>query len=288
MKNCKLCRSSALLGRAILANALDFYAYLFARKWAQPFNHLLLSVALRGRGYENCCSPWVTGEAHFIDLFSKLQPKLCVDVGANKGQYSRLLLEKTGADVIAFEPLPETFKKLGILKSEYGSRFTPQNFGVGANDHETLELFYSKDKTELATFSTESNHVSYVSAANDNKILLPLVSLDFFFRSSNINPAIEIDLLKVDTEGFEMEVLLGAKETLSLRKPKFIQIEFNWHQLYRSHTLYAFSKILDGYILYQVLPFNNGLVRRDPERPDTNIYRYGNFIFVRKDINFKG
>ena len=86
MKNCKFCRRSARLGRAMLAYVLNIYAYLFARKWAQPFNHLLLSVALRGRGYENCCSSWITGEAHFVDILSKLQPKLCVDVGANKGQ----------------------------------------------------------------------------------------------------------------------------------------------------------------------------------------------------------
>ena len=180
------------------------------------------------------------------------------------------------------------FRELKNLEKIYGERFTPCNLGVGAKETDTLPIFYSDEKSELATFSADSNSVSYVRSANSKTIKLPLISLDFFFRENYLGPLSEIDLLKIDTEGFEMEVLLGAKETLSLRKPKFIQIEFNWHQLYRGHTLYAFSKILSNYILFQILPFNNGLVRRDPERPDTNIYRYSNFVFVRNDIDFQG
>lgn len=288
MENCKLCAMVGHFSRTVLIYALNVFAYLFARKWAQPINHLLLSISLRGRGYENCCSPWITGEAHFIDLLSQFNPKLCLDVGANKGDYSRQLLEKTAARVIAFEPLPKSFESLAVLKAMFGDRFSPHNLGVGAKDSETLTMFYSQEKTELATFSEDSNHVAYVGAANTSQISLPLVSLDAFFRDDRILNDSEIDLLKIDTEGFEMEVLLGAAETFALRKPKFVQMEFNWHQMYRGHTLLAFSKILKDYMLFQMLPFNNGLVRRDPDRPDTNIFRYANFVFVRNDIGFKG
>jgi len=288
MKNCEFCGKINRIARKLLIYVLNTYSYFFARKWAQPFSHLLLSISLRGRGYENCCSPWITGEEHFVDLLSKFDPKLCVDIGANKGQYSDLLLKKTASNVIAFEPLPTPFRELKNLEKIYKERFASYNFGVGAKDNDTLPMFYSDEKSELATFSAESNCVSYVRSANSTTINLPLVSLDFFFRENYLDPLAEIDFLKIDTEGFEMEVLLGAKETLSLRKPKFIQMEFNWHQLYRGHTLYAFSKILSNYMLFQILPFNNGLVRRDPERPDTNIYRYSNFVFVRNDIDFQG
>ena len=47
-------------------------------------------------------------------------------------------------------------------------------------------------------------------------------------------------------------------------------MDLNRNHLARGHTLYAFSKILGNYIVFQILPFKNGLVRRDPERPDTN------------------
>jgi len=288
MKNCEFCSKTQMIARQLLAYALNIYSYFFARKWAQPFSHLLLSTSLRGRGYENCCSPWITGEQHFVDLLSKLDPKLCLDIGANKGQYSDLLLNKTTAKVIAFEPLPISFQELKKLEQAYKERFFSFNLGIGAKDSDVLPMFFCDEKSELATFSADANKVSYVSSANLNTMNLPLISLDFFFRENDFGSISEIDLLKIDTEGFEMEVLLGAKETLSLRKPKFIQIEFNWHQMYRGHTLFSFSKILSDYVLFQILPFNNGLVRRDPERPETNIYRYGNFVFVRKNIDFQG
>ena len=51
-----------------------------------------------------------------------------------------------------------------------------------------------------------------------------------------------VDLIKIDTEGYEMNVLKGSRNFIS--KPKFIQIEFNWHQLFTNNSLIDFSKEL--------------------------------------------
>ncbi len=90
-----------------------------------------------------------------------------------------------------------------------------------------------------------------------------------------------VDFIKIDTEGFESEVFKGAKNIIMEIKPKFIQIEFNWHQLFRNHSLLYFSELLQGYLVYQLIP--NGWVLRDPKDPLTNIYSYSNFVFVLRE-----
>ena len=69
------------------------------------------------------------------------------------------------------------------------------------------------------------------------------------------------------------------------KKPKFIQIEFNWHQLFREQTIYKFSKILSNYEVFKILPFGNSLIKVDPKRPESNIFHLSNFVFIRKDIS---
>jgi len=115
---------------------------------------------------------------------------------------------------------------------------------------------------------------------NNSVDSIEVVTLDSFFENLN---EIHIDFIKIDTEGFEWEVLEGAKNILEKYKPKIIQIEFNWHQLFRSHTLYTFSKILSEYNLFQLLP--EGIIQRDPKDPYANIFHFSNFIFIRKDLN---
>ena len=51
--------------------------------------------------------------------------------------------------------------------------------------------------------------------------------------------------------------------------------------------MYEFSKFLEGYDLYQLLPFGKKLIRVDPIRPETNIFHLSNFVYIRKDISSK-
>jgi hypothetical protein len=66
--------------------------------------------------------------------------------------------------------------------------------------------------------------------------------------------------------------------------PKFIQIEYNWHQLFKAQSLYKLSQLLPNYKVYQMLPYGSGLTMVDVKRPESNIYEYSNFIFARKDL----
>jgi len=172
--------------------------------------------------------------------------------------------------------LLESFNKLLEIKSSYGDRFIPINKGFGEKD-EYLNLYFNKDVSAHATFSTEVQEVPYLKNQSIERI--EVVKLDSFFQAFD---DVSIDFIKIDTEGFEWEVLSGAKDIIKIHKPKLIQIEFNWHQLFRSHTLYSFSEILSHYRIFQLIP--NGMIERDPKDPYANLFHFSNFVFVRKDL----
>nr|VFK20671.1 MAG: methyltransferase, FkbM family [Candidatus Kentron sp. LFY] len=259
------------------------YSYLFSLPILRELNYIILYFSLKAYGYYNYgnqnsqCK--ASGEEYFIEKILKtLDPKVCIDVGANVGSYTSLILSACeNTRIYSFEPLDAPFRELEKLERHFGKRLIPINKGVG-NKRETLPIHFSEKRTGWASFSEEIKNVSYVT--NECRSDIEVTTLDHFF--SNVGKTDRIDFIKIDTEGFEFEVLDGAREIISRFRPKAIQIEYNWHQLFREKTLFSFSRILDGYDVFQLLP--NGLVERDPKDPLANIYEFSNFVFVRKDV----
>ena len=260
------------------------YVFVFGRKSMQFFNDIVLSLSLNAKGFKNYGNLNLTGEKRFIKLIGK-EINFSIDIGANVGKYTKLLLAETNSEVIAFEPLPKAFEELKEIEKNFSSRLNVYNIGIG-NKNSNLELNYSTEKSELASFIEDLDKLSFIDSKNNKKIIVEVMTLDSFFKKyEQTYKEKEIDLLKIDTEGFELEVLNGASKTLINKKPKFIQIEFNWHQLFREQTIYKFSKILSNYEVFKILPFGNSLIKVDPKRPESNIFHLSNFVFIRKDIS---
>lgn len=237
----------------------------------------MLNTAFKVKGYNNFQNFDVSGEQYFFDnVLKAINPRVCVDVGANIGDYTKALLVGTQAMIIAFEPLDKPFSSLIDIKNEFKDRLVLENKGVGAANG-TLNIYFNDEATAHASFSKEVQSVPYL----DNKLSkeIEVVSLDAYFSDK---PESVVDFIKIDTEGFEYEVLVGAKHLIETHKPKAIQIEFNWHQLFRGQTLFSFSEMLIGYTPFQMV--YNDLVKRDPKDPYSNIYHFSNFVFIRDDF----
>ncbi len=238
-------------------------------------------VILSGMGYNNFQNEDLTGEKGFIvDVLAPMKPQVCVDVGANCGTYSKMLLEHTDSLVFAFEPLQEPYNTLASLGNTYGgeNRFRALNQAV-SNKTGTAKIKYNPASTSFASLADEANNVSYVD--NSFEAAVETVSLDDFFYEK-----VAIDFIKIDTEGFEMEVLDGAQLLLSGQAapaPKAVQIEFNLHHLFRGHSLWMLAQKLKGYHPFQLLP-GGQLVYRDPSTASANIFSFANFVFVRSDL----
>jgi FkbM family methyltransferase len=238
-------------------------------------------MALRAHGYGNTGSIENSGESCFLQRLRRERVGLCLDVGANRGEYTEQLLQLCPqAQVIAFEPQPSVFNELEALARRYRGRLHAENVGVGANDGE-LDIYWGEN-SELASFSPEVLAIGYVGRCNVNRSRVPVTTLDHYFAGPGRHWADRpITLLKIDTEGFEYEVLAGAQQTLRARPPQYVQIEFNAHQLYRNQTLYSLSRLLPDYTPYQMLPRSGGLRIAAADDPCSNLFLYSNFVFIR-------
>jgi FkbM family methyltransferase len=244
------------------------------------FNDLVLKLAFRVRGFNNFRTLEESGERYFIDqLLKPMRPMLCLDVGANVGDYSEELLKSTSANVIAFEPLSVCHAALLSIQAHYPERLTIVRKAVGQVDGRA-QIHFDNAATAHASLSEDVKQVAYVS--NRSTEAIDVVSLDSYF-SDMTSP--DIDLLKIDTEGFEFEVLKGAAKLIAKNPPKIIQIEFNWHQLFRNQSLLTLAKLLAGYEVFQLC--HGRVVRRDPADSLSNIFLFSNYVFVRKDVVLK-
>ena len=144
------------------------YVLLFGRKSMQFFNDCIFSLSLDAKGYKNYGNFNVTGEKSFIELI-KNEIDLSLDIGANIGEYTKLLLINTNSRVISFEPLPEAFKELEKIRLKFKDRLETHNIAVGLESGK-LDLFYGDQKSEKASLVPNLEKLSFVGLQNKNKI----------------------------------------------------------------------------------------------------------------------
>ena len=144
--------------------------------------------------------------ASFIGLAGSA--RTFIDVGAWKGLFSLIFcLLDAGKRAVAYEPSSSGIHAMSALGDLNGcaSRIVLRPVGVGvASGRASAHIDPSGIVTVAA--GAASGH-----AIDD----LEIVSLDDEVRSSGVAP----DLLKIDVEGYEYEVLVGARVLLRERKP---------------------------------------------------------------------
>jgi FkbM family methyltransferase len=146
----------------------------------------------------------------------------CIDVGANIGLTSIFMTKcAPNVEVIAFEPAPKCipFLTQNVWANGEGMiKVAP----VGLGGKSGLVPF-----VELPNFSAGShiggNKASHPAAVKGKKVWIKIDTLDNYCRTEKIE---RIDLIKIDAEGYEINVLTGARDTLRKFKPVVI-LEFN-------------------------------------------------------------
>ena len=138
------------------------------------------------------------------------------DIGAHLGLMSIIcaqLLQKKGK-VYSFEPTPKTFEILKkVIKLNNASNVViPINKAV-AKENKIIDFYLSVEDGSNSNSLVSKNH------RERKPIQIQVTSLDIFAKENNIK---QIDLIKIDAEGSEYDVLLGAKNIISSFKPKII------------------------------------------------------------------
>jgi FkbM family methyltransferase len=195
------------------------------------------------------------------------------DVGANRGLYSLATLDVLGgnAHVYSFEPSGGTFKE---LENNVGHVQNIKAFNFGFSDRaEQLVLYSTKESNGLASVYgnnplTEFEHQETIS----------LHKLDIYCEEQNIQ---RIDFLKIDVEGHEYKVLLGARELLRSGKIKVIQFEIGECNIVSRTFFWDFYELLvDKYRIYRILP--NGLREIQVYKTVNEVFACVNYLAILK------
>jgi FkbM family methyltransferase len=249
----------------------NYYGRVFGKPWLAGAHHALLNLSLHGLGYDNGLYLSYSGEEWFIkNILKKENIQTCFDVGANIGSYSHLLLKHLDCKVYAMEPSFLTFTELQKLSALYPHNFYPVQTAVA--DFDGTASLFSRGPL-LGTATLGKNILQNPPIEESVKVS----TLDTLIKKLAIT---RVDFIKIDTEGFEREVLAGAQETLRVLKPKYIQFEFNLLHLRRGYTVLSLAQLLPEYELYRLLP--RGWLKADSESFLSNIFMLCNIVAKRK------
>ena len=226
------------------------------------------SKLLIEKGMEGATGNIYTGLLEFEEMSFILhvlrKNDIFADLGANVGAYTVLASKNSGATSYSFEPVTDTFNKLkkNIEANDIASLVIPMLCGVGARSE--LLLFTKKFSSANHVIQDEDQNIG------EDFIEVPVVTLDEIFIDR------QPQVIKMDVEGFEWNVLLGAEHTLKSENLKAIIIELNG-----SSGRYGFSddNIHEKLIAHSFRPYAYEPFRRKLSLLET----YGNFntLYIR-------
>jgi FkbM family methyltransferase len=168
----------------------------------------------------------------FKNIISREQTICCFDVGANVGQTAKKLSKYFPNSIIySFEPVKETFELLEKNLFEY-SNIHAYNLAMGATEGK-VEIFHRANSEWNSLVGSLNEGAKCTGASSE---IIKVDTIDNFVKRNKIS---KINILKSDTEGFEMEVLEGAKYCLEHQLIDMIYIEVGFSKKDRQHTYFT-------------------------------------------------
>ena len=220
--------------------------------------------------------PTTSGELDFIKtlhLYINNKKTIIFDVGANIGDYTTLILENYKSECLlySFEPSKYAFDKLSQIKSD---NFFPINTALSSTVG-TAQLFFDKEGTDLASLH-QLKSTNSVELNKSERIVTD--TIETFCKANNID---FIDFLKIDVEGYELEVLKGAKEMISEGKISIIQFEFGIQATETRIFIKDFFDILSDYKIYRIVQKG---IKEIKYSEYTELFFLTNYIAMHKSI----
>ncbi len=176
-----------------------------------------------------------------IEIFKNiLKPGMTiVDIGANVGLYSVIASKVVGKKgrVYSFEPEPLNYK---VLK---------KNISLNNCQNVLCEQMALGDKSGTAYLFKEARSIGTHSMikkkhGSQEKISVKVTKLDEYFSSTK-----KIDAIKIDVEGFELSVLVGAR--MILKNVNYLFFEFTKNE--RNDETTKFIKHLSGFRYFYLI-----------------------------------
>ncbi len=260
------------------------------REWVKGVGNLVISQLPESRLLYRVCSRYVdrcNGENN-CDLRANgelrlLKEKLpscrtVFDVGANVGEWAALALSVNPTiDLHCFEPSRFTFSHLE--SNHFPPNVRLNNIALGSAKGET-ELFLFGDGAGTNSLYPREGLTEHGIAGPIGRETVRLDTLDSYCDKHELR---EIDFLKLDVEGHELETLKGARAMLAHRRLKIIQFEFGGANIDARVFLMDIWKLFENldYTFFKLFPDRIHPILSYSQTLER--FQYQNWAIVRND-----
>jgi FkbM family methyltransferase len=166
-------------------------------------------------------------------LIDEHEINVILDIGANTGQYSNIM-RNTGfqGKIISFEPLTDAYDLLQ-KNSKLFNNWEAYNFGLGNFDGES-SINISANSQSSSFLTMLPSHIKHrPESGYIGTEVVKIRKLDSIFQ--DLTNESDNVFLKIDAQGYEHNILEGAKE--SLNNITGLQIEMSLEPLYQGEKL---------------------------------------------------
>jgi len=217
--------------------------------------------------------PFSNGEFYLIKYLKNKISNL-VDVGYNEGEFSNYFRKfNKSINIVAFEP------NISLKKNPLDKVI---NLAVSDLPSKSKQFFIHQDEFHSGV-SSLSKRTEFNPTFNKNfkKIRVEVTTLDNYFKKNKVTNSGQT-FLKIDVEGYELNVILGAKIFFKKIKPIGI-FEYSNGWLETKNKLKGLFYYLDNinYSLYRITPLGLEHIRFFHESIET--YQYSNYFFCPKN-----
>lgn len=198
--------------------------------------------------------PTATQFGRFLAALETFNIDLIVDVGANKGQFGESLRESGySGGIVSFEPLKTAYDNLLSVSNDDKNWLVHARCAVGDSTGE-IEINISANSVSSSVLPMLDSHMQaapnagYIGKDKCHLITLDSVLPAYFKTSKSV-------LLKIDTQGYEWQVLDGAMN--AIQNTRGVLIEMSLIPLYEGQKLWQdIIKRLEseGFILWALQP----------------------------------
>lgn len=154
---------------------------------------------------------------HLRSLFSDLRVDCVFDVGANRGQFGQFLRQQVGYEglIVSFEPVIDMFHQLSSV-AQNDAKWRTYQFALGSTDEvrsinvmrsDQFSSFLSPVRDAIPAYSN-LNLVDHTETVKVNRLADVVAALRSEF-------GFERAFLKLDTQGYDLEVIAGAGPNLA-------------------------------------------------------------------------
>jgi len=160
---------------------------------------------------------------------------LMIDVGANKGDWSNQAL--TVSRMIGSKPTIHAFEP------DSGTRKLLKARLAGAINVWPLAVSSTLGEAQFYSSHAGSGTNSLAPLSGRNIEIVKLTTIDAFLADQAIG---YVTMLKIDTEGFDFDVLRGARKTIAEGRIDIVQFEYNWRWLQNHASLFDVFNLVVG------------------------------------------